>query len=89
MIGYRRRKACWSGLTDGLYSNEIGVEFAGVGACIGVWQSLSTSAVSLRSLLDAGLHCSVKNVSDLRAKAVIVRVLFWFCGVVLGTCIPE
>ena len=52
------------------------MEVAGGAACVRVWESLSSSAVFLRSLHDAGLPGSVKNVSDLMAKAVIVQG-FW------------
>ena len=49
------------------------MDVAVVAACVKVWESLSSSVVSLQSLLDAGLPGSVRYVSDLVAKAVIVQ----------------
>ena len=49
------------------------MEVAVVAACVRVWASLLSSVGSLQSLLDAGLPGSVRYVSDLMARAVIVQ----------------
>ena len=85
LIGWRRREACWKelrgNLAEGLFLKDIGVEVAVVAACVKVCESLLSSVGSLQSLLDAGLPGSVRNVSDLMAKAVIVQGFrFGFVG---------
>ena len=49
------------------------MEVAVVAACVRVWERLLSSVGSLQSLLDAGFPGSVRYVSDLMAKAVIVQ----------------